>query len=504
MRKILSILIALGLVLGLSVMATPVSANVTTPAVTLSSYCAGATANYTIVFNTTASLTEGVHSVCIEFPAGTTVPATFATGAITINAIAVFGSEVTVTSQKVCFLTPTDFAAGTITVVVSGIKNPLTAGPYTLKVNTSRAPDSTQVASATYTIQPAISIYGLEWDSNPTYPGIAVGFIPPFKACGQNTTGAVEFSAGKFQNAFNLTLAPATVGCAAPCTANVTMNVTLITAPALSTVTLNLTGTPTWGGTLTPAAPSYVISTSIELLANTTIEWAGLIHFDTLGTYQICFDVICPAGALICPACSAAATSVVHQCFDFKVYQWKDAAKITLQEKWNLISLPLVPLAGASANINDLVLSIPAADRAKILSIWSYDCTAKTFSTWGPGFTSLSTMADGKAYWVRVSYPLAGCGNIAWWVFGTEKPMPPASPAQYSVCAGWNMVGFLGTAPSLASAYLWNWTATSVIYGWTQGCWNVQNWALIPFGGTLNSGQGYWVAFPAAGYVYVP
>ena len=503
MRKILSILIALGLVLGLSVMATPVSANVTTPAVTLSSYCAGATANYTIVFNTTASLTEGVHSVCIEFPAGTTVPATFATGAITIVTQPVFGTEVTVTGQKVCFLTPQDFPAGTITVVVSGIKNPLTAGPYTLKVNTSRAPDSTQVSSATYTIQPAISVYGLEWDSNPTYPGIAVGFIPPFKACGQSGTGSYQMPSGAYQNAFNLTLAPTTIGCAVPCTANVTINVTLITAPALSTVTLNLTGDPTWGGTLTPAAPSFVVG-NVSLGVNSTFEWAGLIHFDTVGSYQICFDVICPAGALICPACSAAATVVVHQCFDFKVYQWKDAAKITLQEKWNLISLPLVPLAGASANINDLVLSIPAADRAKILSIWSYDCTAKTFSTWGPGFTSLSTMADGKAYWVRVSYPLAGCGNIAWWVFGTEKPMPPASPAQYPVCAGWNMVGFLGTAPKVASAYLWNWTATSVIYGWTQGCWNVQNWALIPFGSTLNPGQGYWMAFPAAGYVYVP
>ena len=515
MRKIISILIALGLVLGFSVMATPVAAAVTTPAVTLTSYCAGATANYTIVFNTTASLTEGVHSVCIEFPAGTTVPATFATGAITINTIPVFGTEVTVTGQKVCFLVPATFEPTLANPILvqfaadAGLKNPITPGSYKVKVNTSRAPDSTPVESAAYTIAPAISAYGLEWDSNPTYPGIAVGFIPPFKACGQNETMAggvapVQFSPGKWQNAFNLTLAPTTIGCAVPCSANVTINVTLITAPALSTVTLNLTGDPTWGGTLTPAAPSYVISTSIELLANTTIEWAGLLHFDTVGTYEICFDVICPAGALVCPLCSSAPTVVVHQCFDFKVYQWKDAAKITLQEKWNLISLPLVPLAGASASINDLVLSIPAADRAKILSIWSYDCTAKTFSTWGPGFTSLSTMADGKAYWVRVSYPLTSCGNISWWVFGTEKPMPPASPAQYPVCAGWNMVGFLGTAPKVASAYLWNWTATSVIYGWTQGCYNVQNWALIPWAGNLQPGQGYWVAFPAAGYVYVP
>jgi len=511
-RKIISILIALGLVLGLSVMATPVSAAVSAVSVSVAPNCAGAAAAYNVTFNISASLTEGVHSVCIEFPAGTTVPTSFATGKIKIQTLSVFGTEVTVTGQKVCFLVPSDVLVVNPIVVEfaadAGLKNPLTPGAtYKVKVNTSRAPDSTPVESAAYTIAPAISAYGLEWDSNPTYPGIAVGFIPPFKACGQNGTGSYQMPSGAYQNAFNLTLAPTTVGCAAPCTANVTMNVTLTAAPALSTVTLNLTGTPTWGGTLTPAAPSYVISTSIELLASTTIEWAGLLHFDTVGTYQICFDVICPAGALICPACSSAATSVVHQCFDFKVYQWKDAAKITLQEKWNLISLPLVPLVGASGNIADMVLSIPAADRAKILSIWSYDCTAKTFSTWGTGFTSLSTMADGKAYWVRVSYPLAGCGNIAWWVFGTAKPMPPASPAQYSVCAGWNMVGFLGTTNLDPDLYLWNWDAVvdPVVYGWTQGCWNVQGWSLINFAsGSLVPGQGYWVAFPAAGYVYVP
>ena len=515
MRKIFSILIALGLVLGLTVMATPVSAAVSGVSVSVAPNCAGAAAAYNVTFNISASLTQGVHSVCIEFPAGTTVPTTFVTGKIKIEGVSVFGTEVTVTGQKVCFLVPATFEPTPANPILvefaadAGLKNPLTPGAtYKVKVNTSRAPDSTPVESAAYTIAPAISAYGFEWDSNPTYPGIAVGFIPPFKACGQggNTPGNVEFSTGKFQNAFNLTLAPTVVGCAAPCTANVTMNVTLTAAPAGSTVTLNLTGTPTWGNTLTPAASSYVISTLISLGTDTTIEWAGLIHFDTVGTYQICFDVICPAGALICPACSSAATSVVHQCYDFKVYQWKDAQKITLQEKWNLISLPLVPLVGASGNIADMLLSIPAADRAKILSIWNYDCTAKTFSTFGPGFTSLSTMVDGKAYWVRVTYPYSttACGPISWWVFGTEKPMPPASPAQYPVCAGWNMVGFLGTSNMAHDAYLWNWAGTPVVYTWDSGCWNVQNWRLLGAIDPMTPGAGYWVAFTAAGAVYVP
>jgi len=515
-RKIISILIALGLVLGFSVMATPVAAAVSGVSVSVAPNCAGSPAAYNVTFNISASLTEGVHTVTIEFPAGTTVPTSFATGKIIIGGMGVFGTEVTVAGQKVTFLVPKDIVPpGDNPVLVqfaadAGLKNPLTPGAtYKVKVNTSRAPDSTPVESAAYTIAPAISVYGFEWDSNPTYPGIAVDFVPPFKACGQaGYPGAYQLPGGATQNAFNLTLAPTTVGCAAPCTQNVTINVTLTAAPAGSTVTLNLTNTPTWGGTLTPTAPSFVVG-SVLLSVSTTIEWAGLIHFDTVGTYQICFDVICPAGTPDCnaiPPCVVGAVSVVHKCYDFKVYQWKDAQKITLQEKWNLISLPLVPLVGASGNIADMLLSIPAADRAKILSIWSYDCTAKTFSTWGPGFTSLTTMVDGKAYWVRVTNPYSttACGNITWWVFGTVKPMPPASPAQYPVCAGWNMVGFLGTAASTPAAYLWNWTALPIIYGWSQGCWNVQNWDVISGGDNLQPGQGYWMAFPAAGAVYVP
>ena len=36
--------------------------------------------------------------------------------------------------------------------------------------------------------------------------------------------------------------------------------------------------------------------------------------------------------------------------------------------------------------------------------------------------------------------------------------MPPAAPADYKVCEGWNMVGFLGTANMTPNAYFWNWT----------------------------------------------
>ena len=116
MRKIISILVALGLVLAMSAVATPVAADVSEPQVTLSSYCACADSAYNITFNTTASLTEGVHSVCVEFPAGTTVPATFAALDIVIDGSPVFPGEITVTGNTVCFLVPVHIPGPAVTV----------------------------------------------------------------------------------------------------------------------------------------------------------------------------------------------------------------------------------------------------------------------------------------------------------------------------------------------------------------------------------------------------
>jgi len=499
-RKIISILVALGLVLGLSVMATPVSANVTTPAVTLSNYCACAGAAYNISFNTTASLTEGVHSVCIEFPAGTTVPTAYEAGDILINGVPVFVSEVTVTGTKVCFLTPVDFPAGPILVqfvIGAGIKNPCVAGAYKLKVSTSRAPDATPVESAAYTIVPAVSDYVWLLDFSPTYPGIAPEFVPPFKACGQEDFGTYNATIDGYLEAFNLTLKADPAGCAPPCTeAEIYMK--LMAAPAGGTVTLDIGGV--WF-TLTEddLGDKVVLDAAFALAADTIVVFPSQVHFDTVGTYQICFYLECPEVTGCDPE---AEEIIVERCVDFKVHQWKDAAKITLREKWNLISLPLVPLEDPP--VADLLASIPAADRANILSIWNYDRCTDTWATWGNGQSSLTELVDGDAYWMRLKYPLTGCGNISWWVWGTEKPMPPASPAEYEVCDGWNMVGFLGTADLDPDLYLWNWAGNMpVIYGWDQGCWTAQGWNLIDTE-DLMPGQGYWMAFNGNGAVYVP
>ena len=512
MRKIISILVALGLVLAMSAVATPVAADVSEPQVTLSSYCACADSAYNITFNTTASLTEGVHSVCVEFPAGTTVPATFAALDIVIDGSPVFPGEITVTGNTVCFLVPVHIPAGAILVeftLGADLENPCTPGPYTLFVSTDREPDSTPVESATYTIQPATESYEFMVDFGVTYPGIAKDFIPPFKACGQNSSGQAftttfESGIGWFSG-FNITFMTDVIGCALPCV-NASLWFEVTACPAGETIAFNLSGTQYMltAANLTTTVGEYDAATDVEFVAalalahNMTVDYEAALHFSSVGSYQICVYAECPEVT----GCDPLASDIIaDKCLDFEVHQWKDAAKINLDEKWNLISLPLVPF---DTDIDAILAALPAAGLADLVSIWNYDgCTGEWF-IYGNGHDSLATMEDGKGYWVRMDYPITPTYDL--WVWGTEKPMPPAMPAEYAVCEGWNMVGFTSLTDYPAADYLWNWgTPAPVVYEWIAGDWTVQGWNLVsPLTNHLQPGQGYWVAFAADGMIYVP
>lgn len=114
--------------------------------VTVVPNCEGMVAQYTIMFDTQASLSSGVHSITIWFPEGTSVPQTgWQTGLITVNSHDVFGVDVTVVGTKVTFIVPQHILSGTVALVFkqeAGIVNP-PAGSYYLYVNTNRAPDAT-------------------------------------------------------------------------------------------------------------------------------------------------------------------------------------------------------------------------------------------------------------------------------------------------------------------------------------------------------------------------
>jgi len=566
-KKIFGILVALSLVLSLAVMATPVMAVVMNVTVALTGPCAGQVGVYNISFNLSASLTEGTHSLCIKFPAGTVIPNTgsptpWFNGDIETDVGDVYGSEVTVTGTEVCFLVPTTMDVGRHWVRFTSdacIINPETPGAYQLEVYTDRAPDTLPVKnSLPYNIIPCFSTYVFEWDSSPSFPGIAKDFVPPFKACGQNCSdidgmiGCVDCdllgvgNASGWLEAFNITFGtvkPPLIGCESPCEL-VDIYLQLTNSPQVacgltpSSVTLNLTtydpaaenvtgihcgcDVLTWEPCMDPdGIPDEVeLADDYALAYNTTIEWEGYIHFDTPGDYTICFTAECVGGFPACtpPNCEDG-NILVQKCIDFHVHQWKDAAKIPLDEKWNLISLPLVPF---DTDLGNMLSSIDLFDYAtyvasgglviqsNLLSIWYYDAAADEWLVNGNGQDSLTTIEDGKAYWLRLRYPLelpAHCGGYGWWVFGTELPEPPDGPKVYSVEAGWNMVGFTSMSALANNVYLANWAATPipnpVIMGWTHGCFATQGWYSVAFGGTtLTPGQGYWIAFPYAGSVY--
>jgi hypothetical protein len=560
-RKIISILMTLGLILGLVVIAAPTSAATVCVAtdkavVKLSNSCACLESVYNITFNTSASLTQGLNHVCVEFPEGTTLPDEFDDGDILIGVNPagdeVFGDEVTIDGNTVCFLVPEDIPSGSEVLVqfTDGIYNTCTPGWTELYVWTDRAPDSEPVMGE-FKIKPLYATYKFVYDFGATYPGIKQGFVPPFRACGQNdtlqgnttlfpnggydTTYIEEF--GGFVTNFTLFFKPVTSACQPPCE-ELDVFLEVVNIPDGEEVHLIL-GSDNWTldvCNITKTEGEYDSSTDILLLdnysltTNQVVNWTGALHFSSPGKdYEIGLYYDCPVTC--CGGGIVGGTQV------FEVHQDKEAYKLLLCEKWNLVSLPLVPLVDPPT-VEDYLASInmPAAGvyagyaSYMIGAIHTFDAfdAADPWKRWMPGdpTNDLLELEDGKAYWVYVAYPLAEafyeflvgepgtwpgigcCDDIVWWIWGTEKPVPPAAPSQYPVAEGWNMLGFTSVDTTMNPIdYLWNWDSTvdPVTYGYTDACWNLQTWQLIPFTtGTLVPGEGYFVAFPKAGTVYVP
>lgn len=134
MRKIFGIMLALALVLGMTVMASPVSATITPGWVSLSDDVAGATATYTIRFYTEEPLVAAYNDVInVNFPLGTDV-STVVVGDITVNAAA--AAVLTTVGQTLVIEVAADVAAGTVTVVIDNVDNPAPCYHY-LSVGTS-------------------------------------------------------------------------------------------------------------------------------------------------------------------------------------------------------------------------------------------------------------------------------------------------------------------------------------------------------------------------------
>ena len=519
MRKIISILLALGVILGLTVAAVPTVGAACGATVVLSDSCAGTTGvTYTINFTIPVTLLAGNDMLSVDFAAGTSLASVTKTD-VTVQDVtdgAAFSpAAITVSTTHIEFLVPaltgTLEAGHQVKIIIGKVVNPAADGAKTLNLDYKLSCCAAVVFDCgTYTIKPAISTYSLMVDFGPTYSGIAKNFVPPFKACGQNDTLQApypagfdtEYIGGVWYTKFDLTLVEKVLGCATPCVnATLSFNVTAFPSPSTgAVVSLNISNQLF---TLTPAASSGTLATNITLLLGSNITFASLLHFNMVGAYTICFDVKCPGNPEgTCPACTAATgpVSIVNGpvCYPFNVNQWKDAGKIILNEKWNLISLPLVPFDG-TLSVLKASLALEALDLDtvdELLSVWNY----------GPPWVTPTSLADGKSYWVRMSYPNQGNMPYTWWIWGTAKAMPPAAPAAYPMTAAvWNMFGFTSLTDMTLAAYLWNFTPLPLVYGWDNtGSWLTSGWLLKLGASTLNSGQGYWGFFPTGGIVVPP
>jgi hypothetical protein len=182
----------------------------------------------------------------------------------------------------------------------------------------------------------------------------------------------------------------------------------------------------------------------------------------------------------------------------------EDSGGVSLTGGWNLISLPIVPF---DTSIESVLA--PLAFPYDLISVWYYDCSEGEWLVYdkaGTGFKTLTTMEDGKAYWVRMRYPeeqnpdpsTSGTYPYTLWVFGTKAPMPPALPSSYDVCEGWNMVGFRSLEEMAPEDYLgvFGPSEYGAIYGWDP---HLQDWVTNP--DKLVPGHGYWIPFPVGGAI---
>jgi uncharacterized repeat protein (TIGR01451 family) len=159
---------------------------------------------------------------------------------------------------------------------------------------------------------------------------------------------------------------------------------------------------------------------------------------------------------------------------------------IALKTGWNLISLPLIPN-------NSAIGTVLAGVLGNVSIVYGYDPSAgwKSYIPGGPT-PSLTTMVDGKGYWIN----MIAAATLT--VNGVVNPLPPTTPPAYSVAAGWNLIGFKSTTAMTAGDYLaaiaGQWTR---IWGYTNG-----QYGAVTSSGMLQPGGGYWIAVTSAGTIF--
>lgn len=180
------------------------------------------------------------------------------------------------------------------------------------------------------------------------------------------------------------------------------------------------------------------------------------------------------------------------------------AYSIDLYPGWNLVSLPLIP---DDASI-DVVLAEISDSVNMVRHYYSSGPEDQGWLWYQPGVTesTLTTMEDGKGYWVNMS------SSATLTITGSEMPPEGELPPTYAVSQGWNLIGFKSVTDMDHTDYLVNLvtegtpTGYSVLWGYEpdEGYFSV-----YPMNehsgandiGDMEVGHGYWLWATSTGAI---
>ena len=139
---------------------------------------------------------------------------------------------------------------------------------------------------------------------------------------------------------------------------------------------------------------------------------------------------------------AVAATKLEDYPLPIQYPQWLD-------EGWNLVSIPVIPL---KTNVTDILsgyLTDGIAD--KVEAVWMYD--AKTgewygFSPMARGVGELKEIKDGVGYWFKMKEP------ALFTVVGVNAKSGPYAPPEYELSQGWNLIATKAILPIFPADYL--------------------------------------------------
>jgi hypothetical protein len=454
MKKILSIILGLALVLSLSMAAaTSVAAAVSGISVNVSPNNITMPAGYVINFTIAHGLTASSHWIKIQFPSETTVPNTgWSTGDVTVEGHGVASAEISVSGKVVTITVPINIdAEAEVNVVFTegfGIINPNTSGDYHLYVWTSR--DESGTSQAYYISLLNESTYEFDYEvPDELWQDVPAEFDMTLQTDVEGENGyehvQILFEAD---------------------------------GPTGSSVTFNVSYDGGWyettnSGNWSPSGAGGNFSVD----ADDEITIPFRLTFNTVGVYTIEFVADNLDGEdLIVEEIIFAVTGV--------------SVNVTLNKGWNLMSLPVIP---DDDDIEELLADI----MGHVISVHYYRATTGTWLIYTPEYwTTLTTIEDGKAYWINMS----AAANLT--VIGQAIAAPASKPKTYNVVEGWNMIGFRSMDSMAAKEYL-NGTECVRVYGFniTQGGWFSLS-VSDDDDDEMKPGLGYWVAFSDDGTIY--